>query len=598
MPSCSRIPKHAHGNSPPRSIEPDNAVAAVLEEAAQQARVRGAPRPAALLLDRARELTPTVDAEDALRRGVEAAYLHFESGDAQRAEAQLRGLVAPLGAGPQRANALWVLARIRTYEAPNEAAELFRQVVSEAGGSRELLAAAHEGVASCLYYALEQLAECVRHADAALELARELGDKALEGDVLISKLGIHALLGDPAAAAMAEEAASLQQIASDRRLLDQPLLAVAEYWFWSDAPGRARETFIDLLRQAEEIGDESSRPYLQFLLGEAECVLGDLSGALMRAREGQGSAEQSGQALFAAYNLALQSLAHAQLGDVKQTREAASQAAALTAGTTWYVRLVASSALGHLEHALDAQERVLEHLSETLDFVRREAIAEPCAMRFVVDYVEALIQLGQREEALELLDWYEGNARRLGRASALANCARCRGMLAAQGGEMDEAQRAYGEALGWHAKVDLPLDRGRTLLASGATQRRAKRRRDARATLEEALAVFEGIGAALWAERARAELKRISGRAATPGALTPAEERVAALVADGKTNREVAAALFLSDRTVEGHLAHVFGKLGIRNRTEIAAALVARQTQVVEAPNPGEAPVSAEPSAP
>ena len=118
-----------------------------------------------------------------------------------------------------------------------------------------------------------------------------------------------------------------------------------------------------------------------------------------------------------------------------------------------------------------------------------------------------------------------------------------------------------------------PLDRGRTLLALGATQRRAKRRREARETLEEALGVFEGIGAALWAERARAELARISGRAATPGALTPAEERVAALVAEGKTNREVAAALFLSDRTVEGHLTHVFSKLGVRSRSELARSL-------------------------
>ncbi len=125
-----------------------------------------------------------------------------------------------------------------------------------------------------------------------------------------------------------------------------------------------------------------------------------------------------------------------------------------------------------------------------------------------------------------------------------------------------------------------------------------KRRREARETLEEALAIFERIGAALWAERARAELKRISGRAATPGALTPAEERVAALVAEGKTNREVAAALFLSDRTVEGHLARIFGKLGIRHRTEVGPALASRQTQGIDASNTGDSPVSAEPSAP
>ena len=96
-------------------------------------------------------------------------------------------------------------------------------------------------------------------------------------------------------------------------------------------------------------------------------------------------------------------------------------------------------------------------------------------------------------------------------------------------------------------------------------------------TLEEALAVFDGIGAALWAERARGELRRISGRAPTSGALTPAEERVAALVAEGRTNREVAAALFVSDRTVEGHLSRIFGKLGVRHRTELARALAARQ---------------------
>ena len=186
---------------------------------------------------------------------------------------------------------------------------------------------------------------------------------------------------------------------------------------------------------------------------------------------------------------------------------------------------------------------------------------------------------GDATRRVELLDWYEGNARRLERVSALANCARCRGCSRPRRAISTRRSPHTRRRSRWHAQVELPLDRGRTLLALGAAQRRLKRRREARETLEEALGVFERIGAALWAERARAELKRISGRAATPGALTPAEERVAALVAEGKTNKEVAAALFLSDRTVEGHLAHIFGKLGIRHRTEVAAALASRQTQ-------------------
>ena len=257
--------------------------------------------------------------------------------------------------------------------------------------------------------------------------------------------------------------------------------------------------------------------------------------------------------------------------------------------------LTAAAALGHLELTLGAAGEAAAILGPQVDFVRHEGLVEPGATTFVVDHVEALIELGRREDACEVLDWYEGNAQRLERVSALANCARCRGLLAAQGGDLDDAPAAFHDALEHHATVVLPLDRARTLLALGTTQRRMKRRREARATLEEALEVFEGMGAALWAERARGELKRISRRAASPGALTPAEARVAALVAEGKTNKEVAAALFLSDRTVEGHLARIFGKLGIRHRTELAGAL---QTRGSTESNTGGRPVSAESSAP
>jgi DNA-binding CsgD family transcriptional regulator len=92
------------------------------------------------------------------------------------------------------------------------------------------------------------------------------------------------------------------------------------------------------------------------------------------------------------------------------------------------------------------------------------------------------------------------------------------------------------------------------------------------------VSAFEGLGTALWAERARGELRRVSGRAPSEGALTPAESRIAVLVAEGKTNREVAAALFLSERTVEGHLSRVYGKLGVRSRTELARELASRES--------------------
>ena len=118
-----------------------------------------------------------------------------------------------------------------------------------------------------------------------------------------------------------------------------------------------------------------------------------------------------------------------------------------------------------------------------------------------------------------------------------------------------------------------PFQHARTLLAFGKTQRRAKKRGAARTTLEDALERFERLGTPLWAEQARAELARIGGRAPSPGKLTEAERRIAELVAQGRTNREVAAALFLTEHSVETALTRVYRKLGVRSRAELAHLL-------------------------
>jgi DNA-binding NarL/FixJ family response regulator len=89
--------------------------------------------------------------------------------------------------------------------------------------------------------------------------------------------------------------------------------------------------------------------------------------------------------------------------------------------------------------------------------------------------------------------------------------------------------------------------------------------------------MFEDLGAKLWADRARAELARIGGRHAAGDELTPSERQVAALVAEGHTNREVAAALFLAERTIEGHLSSIYAKLGVRSRAELAHRFAAGQ---------------------
>lgn len=122
-----------------------------------------------------------------------------------------------------------------------------------------------------------------------------------------------------------------------------------------------------------------------------------------------------------------------------------------------------------------------------------------------------------------------------------------------------------------------PFEHGRTLLALGSVRRRARQKRAARDALEEALEIFDGLGASLWAQRARDELERISGRRPSSGALTGMEQRVAALAVQGLANKEIASALYISVHTVEAHLSRAYRKLGIRSRAALARRLPASE---------------------
>ncbi|HET9507537.1 MAG TPA: helix-turn-helix transcriptional regulator, partial [Gaiellaceae bacterium] len=188
------------------------------------------------------------------------------------------------------------------------------------------------------------------------------------------------------------------------------------------------------------------------------------------------------------------------------------------------------------------------------------------------DHVESLLAVGRADDARELLAEWEAQARTLGHRWAIPEIVRCRGLVAIRDGDVAPGVASLEEAVELHEEVGDRFGRARALLLLGAARRRARQKRSAREAIEAALAGFEAIGAAAWAERARAALGSIGGRTRADG-LTPAEPRVAALVAEGRTNREVAAALFLGERTVETHLTHVYAKLGIRSRTELARTL-------------------------
>jgi DNA-binding CsgD family transcriptional regulator len=232
-------------------------------------------------------------------------------------------------------------------------------------------------------------------------------------------------------------------------------------------------------------------------------------------------------------------------------------------------------ALGVLELSLDRPREALEHCRAATAEARAKAIEEPAQYVWFPIHAEAAIACGELEEAEELLDWIEERAVRLDRAWALACGARCRGLLAAARGDEDGAAAAFERALTEHGRVQYRrFDLARTLLAQGETLRRFKKKRAAREAIEAAIAIFDELGAKLWSAKANRELARVSGRTRSNG-LTETERRVTELVAAGRANKEIANELFMTVRTVETHLTHVYAKLGVHSRTELVNRLSA-----------------------
>jgi DNA-binding CsgD family transcriptional regulator len=157
----------------------------------------------------------------------------------------------------------------------------------------------------------------------------------------------------------------------------------------------------------------------------------------------------------------------------------------------------------------------------------------------------------------------------------LATAARCRALLSAATGDLPAALEAFEQALVEHDRLPAPFERARTMLAYGSTLRRAKRRRAAREMLEAALGILQELGGAAWVEIARSELNRVPIRRGSGDDLTVAEQRIAALVAEGKTNKQVAAELFVTVNTVEAALTRIYRKLQVRSRTELSHRLAA-----------------------
>jgi DNA-binding CsgD family transcriptional regulator len=224
--------------------------------------------------------------------------------------------------------------------------------------------------------------------------------------------------------------------------------------------------------------------------------------------------------------------------------------------------------LGFLELSLEQYEAAYEALKPAVE--RYRSLGVPVIGQ-TFDAAEALAGMGRAEEGRALLDAAEG-ASSVHFPWAIAAAARARGLLAEAKGDLEAGQAALETAAGTGEQVGMPLELGRSLLALGGVQRRARRKQAARRTLGQALDIFERLGGRLWAERARRELARIGGRSVPREGLSGTEAEIVELVVAGRSNKEVAQALHLSTKTVEWNLSKVYRRLGVRSRTELAAS--------------------------
>ena len=255
-------------------------------------------------------------------------------------------------------------------------------------------------------------------------------------------------------------------------------------------------------------------------------------------------------------------LAHATLvkalsGDADGARADAAEAAALAAGTeSEYPLARSAAALALLANSLGDPVAAWNAVEGYVERVEATGVGELSEALFVPEGIEALVVLGELDRADHVLTLWHERAGALDRSWALAAAGRCRAVLCAARGDTDGALDAVDGALIEHKRDEMPIELGRTLLVQGQIRRRQREKRSAGESIQAALDLFEQSGAALWTQRARSELERLGQRRPTHE-LTATEARVAALVAEGGTNKQVARALFVSPKTVETNLSRV-----------------------------------------
>jgi len=553
-------------------------VAATLAEAAASARRRGAPATAAELAALAAQRTPSDEGTLRTERLLAAAEYACDAalrGEARRLAEQVLGQ----SASPAHRTAARILLLRCAGNSLGEVGPLIAQGLAEVAGDPGLEAKLRCWSARVELVVGHVMAAAVFAREAA-QLARRAGDPLTEISALTTLAHSHGLTGDPAGRAALEQAFELAAhnpaAAWGPAGLWEPVRREALYDMQADRLASAERKVAALLdRAGDAIGVEDLCTIL-ITQTDIRVRAGACRGATQSAQRAlrliEDFSDACGPVLFAA---ALAETAGGTLARALYYAEAGLAASRADGDQHGLVRNLA--VLGRIHLLADEPARAVEPLREAEEIERRIGITDPASGNWHADLAEALVAIGEPEEAAALIAAVGEQARRLGRRSVITALDRSDALRLAAIGNLAEAAvrlRAVAEQ-----QQNLPLERVRTLLALAQVERRRRHPGAARDALAEAHRLAADAGATLWAEKVERERGRLgdpiaqAGAGADNSALTGAERRCAELAAAGATNREIAAALFVSVKTVEATLSRSYRKLGVRSRTQLARML-------------------------
>ncbi|MFG1930979.1 ATP-binding protein [Mycobacterium sp. NPDC048908] len=533
-----------------------------LDNAAATAHARGAPAAAAELLELAIGL-----GGDTPQRRVQLAAHYFDAGDPARARTLLERAITGMQPGSVRAQVLYTLAVVRFIDDGYlEASELLRQALDEdtLGGPAQVR------MATTSAYALFMTGEpdaAWRRAEEAVALAEKLGAPGLLSEALGVRATIQFFVGGGIDEPSLRQALELEDHDSFMPIMLRPSVEHALILACTGDLDTSYERLRTIERRCTDKGEEGELIFVDFYVVVNRIWRGDMATANRLAAQVTELAQQLGAEFPAMLSHVLRAWLAVYAGAEADARLAVAEAidACKRSGTAWHEDWTLT-ALGLLEVSLGNYGAAVDALQPLLS--RHVPVStELNAAAFAPDMVEALTALGRADVAEPLVQALERNGRRLHRPWMLAVGARCRAIILAAQGDLDGAVQSARAAMIEHERLPMPFERARTQLLLGQLLRR--QRSDATAVLNGALATFEKLGTVLWADRARAEVAGAKPRTRTQEGLTPVEQRVAELAASGMTNRDVAAQLFVSAKTVEATLARVYRKLGIRSRAEL-----------------------------